>query len=175
MSRCRYRIMNPPKDLYLGYIVAIDNPLSYHIHIHWPEKVREKYFPHVTPYVYRYASEEDPSRIHEGEVYICRLNNVNSIPSVDFSTTKVAYQLVSSAFRQRNNWVYLQIGDIDAYARILVNIYDIFTDQSLQSILFQGRTEKGDKIAEPYSRPKKSGIMISDSDKELLSISLTRS
>lgn len=166
-----YKNMPKCEQKFLAYVVAIDNPLSYHLQIYFPKEIELKYMKKAKYYKYKYASQEGPSEIRESNAFVCRLNNVNTISTSD-NSTKLVYQTVSASFRDKNNWVYASVGDIDSYSRILIDLYDIFTGESLISKLASLKDEGGKPVVKEYSRPKRTHNCVSSQDLDKMAIKI---
>ena len=148
---------------YLAYVVAIRDPLNFHLDIYWPEDIAERYST-ALKYDYTFVSEELDDQINVRYVYSCHLRGVEIIssgnndsqPSIDLHTInmKEAYILMSKRILRSGGWVLVSVTDIDVYRRILVNVFDVVTRQSLnQELLGKISSRTGELIAKEYVRP----------------------
>jgi hypothetical protein len=154
---------------FLAYVVAIKDPLNYHLDIYWPEDIAERYSSSLK-YNYTFVSEELGPEINSRSAYSCHLKGVEIISSVGDDTQqnisthtsnmKDAYILMSKQILRSGGWVLVSVSDIDVYRRILINIFDVITRQSLnQELLSKLSTRTGEPIAKEYIRPSRSKNM----------------
>jgi hypothetical protein len=69
---------------------------------------------------------------------------------------KEAYILISKRILRSGGWVLVSVSDIDIYRRILVNVFDVITRQSLnQELLTKMSNRTGECIAKEYVRPNR--------------------
>lgn len=158
---------------YLAYVVAIRDPLNFHLDIYWPEEIAERYST-ALKYDYTFVSEELNPEIYVRPAYSCHLRGVEitSIcngdlqPNLTLHTAnmKEAYILMSKRVLRSGGWVLVSVSDIDVYRRILVNIFDVVTRQSLnQELLTKISARTGEPIAKEYVRPTRSRNMFQPS------------
>ena len=89
---------------YLAYVVAIRDPLNFHLDIYWPENIAERYSS-ALKYEYTFVSEELDPVINVRSTYSCHLRGVEIIstlssetqPNIDIHTSnmKEAYIIIS--------------------------------------------------------------------------------
>lgn len=152
-----YQKLPPNKETYLAYVVAIRDPLNLHLDIYWPPEIVERYNTSLH-YDYRFISEELEPKIHQRIAYSCHLRGVEIIPNGpnDFTNMKEAYILISKRILRSGGWILVSVGDIDVYRRILINIFDVVTRQSINHELLGKVSERtGEPIAKEYVRPLK--------------------
>lgn len=148
---------------YLAYVVAIRDPLNFHLDIYWPEDIVERYST-ALKYDYTFISEELGSEINTRPAYSCHLRGVEIIATVNgdsqpnlalhTANMKEAYILISKRILRSGGWVLVSASDIDVYRRILVNVFDVVTRQSLnQELLSKISNRTGESIAKEYVRP----------------------
>lgn len=148
---------------YLAYVVAIRDPLNFHLDIYWPEEIAERYFT-ALKYDYTFVSEELGSEINVRPAYSCHLRGVEIVsngandaqPNLALHTAnmKEAYIIMSKRILRSGGWVLISVSDIDVYRRVLVNIFDVVTRQSLnQELLSKISARTGECIAKEYVRP----------------------
>lgn len=142
---------------FLAYVVAIKDPLNFHLDIYWPQDVAERYSTSLK-YDYTFVSEELGSEIHSRPAYSCHLRGVEIVSTTDITVhtanMKEAYILISKRIVRSGGWVLVSVSDIDVYRRILVNVFDVITRQSLnQELLSKLSNRTGEYIAKEYVRP----------------------
>lgn len=146
---------------YLAYVVAIRDPLNFHLDIYWPSNVAERYS-NALKYEYSFVSEELDNNVHVRSTYSCHLKGVEIVsdddqqsnPSVHTSNMKEAYILMSKCILRSGGWVLVSVSDIDIYRRVLVNVFDVISRQSLnQELLAKLSSRTGQCIAREYVRP----------------------
>jgi hypothetical protein len=158
-----YQKLPQTQTTFLAYVVAIKDPLNFHLDIYWPPEIFDRYSTSLK-YDYTFISEELGSEINVRPAYSCHLRGVEIIsPTGDdvqqnistyTSNMKEAYILVSKRILRSGGWVLVSVTDIDVYRRILVNIFDIITRQSLnQELLSKISSRSGESIAKEYIRP----------------------
>lgn len=165
-SRCMnptlvYQKLPLVKELYLAYVVAVRDPLNFHLDIYWPEKIAKRYTS-ATKYDYTFVSEELGPGVFKRQALSCHLRGVEIVQNDenDFTNMKEAYVIISKRILRAGGWVVVSVGDIDIYKRILLDIFDIGTGVSLNRELLSFVSEKtGEKIAKEYVRPLKSKSM----------------
>lgn len=164
-----YQKLPQPHTSYLAYVVAIRDPLNFHLDIYWPDDIAERYSTSLK-YDYTFVSEELGSEVHVRPAYSCHLRGVEIVSTVNGDTQpnialhtanmKEAYILMSKRILRSGGWVLVSVSDIDVYRRILVNIFDVVTRQSLnQELLSKVSSRTGDYIAKEYVRPTRSRNM----------------
>lgn len=156
-----YQKLPQVKETYLAYVVAVRDPLNFHLDIYWPPEIGERYSTAIR-YDYTFVSEElDPS-VHVRPAYSCHLRGVEIIQTApnDFNNMKEAYILMSKRIMRSGGWVLVSVSDIDVYRRILVNVFDVITRKSLnQELLTRISSRTGEPIAKEYIRPLRSKSM----------------
>lgn len=157
-SPSSYQKLPIPKETYLAYVVAIRDPLNLHLDIYWPPKMEERYT-NAIKYDYSFVSEELESQEYVRLTYACHLRGVEIISPEpnDFSNMKEAYILISKSIQASGGWVLVTVSDIDVYRRILVNVFNIVTRQSLNHELLNRMSSRTNlPIAQEYTRPVRS-------------------
>jgi hypothetical protein len=154
-----YQKLPPSHISYLAYVVAIKDPLNFHLDIYWPEDIAERYALSLK-YKYTFISEELGPEIHNRPAYSCHLKGVEIVSAEDITVhtanMKEAYILMSKRILRSGGWVLVSVSDIDIYRRILVNIFDVVTRQSLnQELLSKLSNRTGECIAKEYVRPSR--------------------
>lgn len=155
---------------FLAYVVAIKDPLNYHLDIYWPQDIADRYSTSLK-YNYTFISEELGPEINNRPAYSCHLKGVEIISTnsndinMQTSNMKEAYILMSKQIIRSGGWVLVSVSDIDVYRRILVNMFDIITRQSLnQELLAKLSSRTGEPIAKEYIRPIKPKNMFQPND-----------
>ena len=154
---------------FLAYVVAIKDPLNYHLDIYWPDEIAERYSTSLK-YNYTFVSEELGSEVNSRPAYSCHLRGVEIISAtgedtqqniaIHTSNMKEAYILMSKQILRSGGWVLVSVSDIDVYRRILINIFDVITRQSLnQELLSKLSSRTGELIAKEYVRPSRTKNM----------------
>ncbi len=150
-----YQKLPQVKETYLAYVVAVRDPLNFHLDIYWPVEIAERYATAIR-YDYTFVSEELSPSVYVRPAYSCHLRGVEIIQSADndFSNMKEAYILMSKRILRSGGWVLVSVSDIDVYRRILVNVFNVVTRKSLNQELLNRRSSRtGEPIAKEYSRP----------------------
>ena len=135
---------------YIGYVVAIINPLTYLVNVKFPLRVKEKYDTALSG-KYKYISEIslNGNGISEHKLedtyYVCRLNNIESIPEKHH----VIYGIIKTYFEQTGNWIYVTPYEVDSFKRILIDIGDK-NKNSLSKLLISYK----DEIVKTYEEKK---------------------
>lgn len=158
-----YQRMPPNKNTYLAYIVAIRDPLNLHLDIYWPKEIA-KLYEGASNYNYTFVSEELDEVVYIRKAYLCHLRGVEIIfdEPDDFTNFKQAHIVLNRRTLRVGGWILITISDIDIYNRILVNIFDILTRESINQQLINTISQyTGKPIAKEYSRPWKNKIMFS--------------
>lgn len=156
-SSLLYQKLPQNKELYLAYVVAIRDPLNYHLDIYWPKKLAERYSSTIQ-YDYTFVSEELGEGVYRRQAVSCHMRGVEIIQrdEDDFTNMKEAYLIVSKRILRAGGWVVVSVGDIDVYKRILIDIHDIGTGCSLnEELLSYVSSKTGENIAKEYVRPLK--------------------
>lgn len=154
---------------YLAYVVAIRDPLNFHLDIYWPKDIAERYSTSLK-YDYTFISEELGPEINIRPAYSCHLRGVEIVsitngdiqPNLAVHTTnmKEAYILMSKRILRSGGWILVSVSDIDIYRRVLVNIFDVITRKSLnQELLSRISNRTGEPIAKEYVRPTRTRNM----------------
>ena len=158
VDRTSYQKLPIVKDVYLAYVVAIRDPLNLHLDIYWPQEMIDRYSSALN-YEYTFVSEELDKAIHSRKVYSCHLRGIEIITNEQGSSsnTKDAYILISSHVMRAGGWVLVSVSDIDIYRRVLVNVFDVVTRNSInQNLLDKVSKRTGEHIAKEYIRPVRS-------------------
>lgn len=156
-----YKKMPPNKKTFLAYIVAIKDPLNFHLDIYWPKDVAQTY-ELANSYNYKFVSEELEEKIYERKAYLCHLRGVEIISTdpYDYTNIKEAYIILHKKTLRVGGWILVTISDVDIYQRILVNIFDIVTRKSInQELLNTISPHTGKPIAKEYVRPLRNRSM----------------
>ena len=160
-----YQKIPQSRETYLAYVVAIRDPLNLHLDIYWPSEVADRYS-NAIHYDYTFISEELGNQICTRSAYSCHLRGVEIVSTSpnDFTNMKEAYILISKRIARSGGWVLVSLTDIDIYRRILINVFDIVTRQSLnQEFLTKISSRTGELIAKEYIRPLRSRPMFQPS------------
>lgn len=161
-----YQKLPQVKETYLAYVVAVRDPLNFHLDIYWPVEMAERYSSAIR-YDYTFVSEELSPSVHVRPAYSCHLRGVEIIQSEahDFSNMKEAYILMSKRILRSGGWVIVSVSDIDVYRRILVNVFDVVSRDSLnRELLGKISTRTGGPIAKEYTRPHRTKSMFNPQD-----------
>lgn len=156
-----YQKLPQVKDTYLAYVVAVRDPLNFHLDIYWPPEMAERYSSAIR-YDYTFVSEELGSTVHVRPAYSCHLRGVEITQTApnDFSNMKEAYILMSKRILRSGGWVIVSVSDIDVYRRVLVNVFDVISRDSLnRDLLTQISSRTGEPIAKEYTRPLRNKSM----------------
>lgn len=113
---------------YVGFVVNIFNSLNYDIHIEGL----------TTPYhgmEYSYVDEDD-GIIRYNKTHRCRLSGIlrkkSPVPYDEYIQSVRSIQL---KIQKLNGWVMVKIIGEDKFRRLLVELYDLITGQSLNDEL----------------------------------------
>jgi len=158
-----YKKLPSVKDTYLAHVVAIRDPLNFHLDIYWPSDMKQRYDSTIH-YDYTFISEELEPGIYVRPAYSCHIRGVEIIQtdSDDFTNMKEAYILISKRILRSGGWVLVSVSDIDVYRRILVNIFDVVSRKSINQELLEYTSKRTTQpIAREYSRPAKNKPMFS--------------
>lgn len=167
-----YQKLPQTRETFLAYVVAIRDPLNFHLDIYWPDDVADRYNI-ALKYDYTFVSEELGSDVYTRSAYSCHLRGVEiaSPPNdiaVHTANMKEAYILISKRILRSGGWVLVSVSDIDVYRRVLVNVFDVVTRQSLnQELLDKVSTRTGEPIAKEYVRPIRTKNMFQPSGNNL--------
>lgn len=101
-----------------GCVVKILSPLTYKISFKIPAAISKNY-QDVKIGDYKYF-DEDSDEIKEDKYYVCRLNGLDIINDEYTNILNV----VRLFFEKSNSIVYVDLGQVDLYKRILVDIYN---------------------------------------------------
>lgn len=152
MGPVPYQKMPHSKETFLAYVVAIRDPLNLHLDIYWPKEFDERYNS-VIKYEYTFISEELEEKIYTRNAFLCHLRGIE-INSADFSHMRETYIEISKRILRSGGWVLVSVSDVDIYKRILVNIFDVTTRQSINNNLLQIVSKRtGEHIVKEYIRP----------------------
>lgn len=161
-----YQKLPQTREIYLAYVVAIRDPLNYHLDIYWPPEVEARY-ESALHYDYTFISEELGEGIKTRMAYSCHLRGVeiaSNAQNSTFENMKEAYIFMSRQIYRTGGWVLVSVSDIDIYHRVLVNIFDILTRQSMNIGLIQNISKRtGEHIAKEYVRPSRNKQMFQPS------------
>jgi hypothetical protein len=158
-----YKKLPQVRETYLAHVVAIRDPLNFHLDIYWPIDIAQRYDSTIH-YDYTFVSEELESGIYMRPAYSCHLKGVEIMQNEpnDFTNMKEAYILISKRILRSGGWVLVSVSDIDVYRRILVNVFDVVTRKSInQELLDYVSKRTNDPIAKEYIRPAKNKAMFS--------------
>ena len=156
-----YQKLPQVKETYLAYVVAVRDPLNFHLDIYWPTEMAERYSSAIR-YDYTFISEELGSNVQVRPAYSCHLRGVEIVQTAanDFSNMKEAYILMSKRILRAGGWIIVSVSDIDVYRRILVNVFDVVSRDSLnRELLSRVSSRTGGPIAKEYSRPLRTKSM----------------
>jgi len=131
----RYRRITQTDNL-VGYIVNIFDPVNLDIDIYIPSDKKSLYH-NVVKNGYTFIDHD--SQIETRIAYRCRIRGIkmNRIESKKNPVYCDVINKIIEFFTRCNNWIKINISDIDVYKRILVDIYDPLTGQSLRDILLE--------------------------------------
>jgi len=120
-----------------GYTVNVHDAINFDIDLFLTSQHRTQ-FRHVITNEYQYKEESSSEEIKTGKVYRCRLKGIkvsdhNSRKSK--SQMHAATRDVRHATDRSNGWVICIIYDVDVYNRLLVDILDPKTQESLKEFL----------------------------------------
>lgn len=163
-----YQKLPQVKETYLAYVVAIRDPLNLHLDIYWPPEMAERYSSAIR-YDYTFVSEELSPTVHVRPAYSCHLRGVEIIQSApnDFSNMKEAYIFMSKRILRSGGWVIVSVSDIDVYRRVLVNVFDVISRDSLnRELLTRVSSRTGNVIAKEYTRPIRTKSMFNPQDSQ---------
>lgn len=158
-----YKKLPHVKETYLAHVVAIRDPLNFHLDIYWPEDISKRY-DSTLHYDYTFVSEELDPGVYVRPAYSCHLRGVEitQTDQNDFINMKEAYILISKRILRSGGWVLVSVSDIDIYRRILVNVFDIITRKSINQELLDYVSERTQEhIAKEYIRPARNKVMFS--------------
>lgn len=120
-----------------GYTVNVHDAINFDIDLFLPSQQRMR-FRHVISNEYQYKEELSSEEIKTGKVYRCRLKGIqvsehNSRKSK--SRMHAATRDVRHATDRSNGWVICVIDSVDVYNRLLVDLLDPKTHESLKECL----------------------------------------
>jgi len=114
-------------NLYVGFVVNIFNSLNYDIHIEGiscPTGLLE----------YTYSDEDGV--VKTSKTHRCRLSGIlrkkNPTPYDEYIQSM---RSVNMQIQKLNGWVFVQIVGEDKFKRLLVELYDVITGQSINDEL----------------------------------------
>src|SRR5690625_4179498 len=109
-----YKKLPEANEVYLAHVVAIRDPLNFHLDIYWPEEISDRY-QSVIHYDYTFVSEELEDEIYTRPVYSCHLRGVEIIQSDndEFTNMKEAYIMISKCILRSGGWILVRVSDID--------------------------------------------------------------
>lgn len=123
-----------------GFIVNSYDGTNYDIDIIFPEGIEELYEDKVITNPYEFferATCECPPVKMNRKTYRCRLKGIktnNKVKSDPDLMKKISNDVLN--FKNRcNGWVFLNIGDIDVFKRMLVEMFDPISGESLNQVL----------------------------------------
>lgn len=158
-----YQKLPPTKGTYLAHVVAVRDPLNFHLDIYWPCEIGQRYSSAIH-YDYTFISEELAEQVYTRPAYSCHLRGVEILTNDEdgFRNMKEAYILISKRILRSGGWVLVSVSDVDIYRRVLVNIFDVVTKRSInQELLSYTSPRSGEPIAKEYIRPSKNKPMFS--------------
>ncbi len=127
----------PSKTLYVGFVVNIFNTLNYDIHIEG--------IPNTYGCEYTYVDEID-SITKVGKTHRCRLSGIlrKKHPLV-YDEYIQSSRATMMQIQKANGWVLVRICGEDKFKRLLVELFDVITGQSLNADL-----KKNKNVYVPY-------------------------
>ena len=154
-----------------GYVVYIHDSVNYDIDLDLSEEmvaqywnvISNKYTYYTTPeaaLVQRPDASEQTKQV--GVAYRCRIKGISALYRKYNNKPRlvhVAHQEVSRRIDRQNGWVLCQVGEVDIYRRLLVDLYDPITKENLNSILLQ---PKYSTVYRPYQDTTKIQILRRD-------------
>lgn len=155
----RYQKLPANREIFLAYVIGIRDSLNLHLDIYWSLEMEARYSSALN-YTYEFVSEELGPNVQSRKAFSCHLRGVEIINSTpqEFQNTKEAYIYISSRINQSNGWVLVSVSDIDIYRRVLVNVFDLITRESLNAGLLKQTSRTGYPIAREYVRPVRSSF-----------------
>lgn len=143
----KYQRLPNQKDIFLAYVVAIRDPLNFHLDIYWPPEVEARY-KNTLKYNYEFVSEELGTGIYSRTAYHCHLKGVeiNTTcgridpglcpvntglrpvldPDPKFCSEHISGQL-DSDFYMKEAYIYMSTKISSSNGWILVSVSDIDT------------------------------------------------
>lgn len=139
-----------------GYVVYIHDSVNYDIDLDLTEEMVAKYWNVISnKYTYHTTPESILNRdanavVNVGTAYRCRIKGISALYRKYSNKPRlvhVAHQEVSRRVDRQNGWVLCQLGEVDIYRRLLVDLYDPITRENLNGILLQ---PKYSTLYKPY-------------------------
>ena len=152
-QRKRYIDIVNDGSVFCAFVVALKDSLNLHLQIDWNEDYKELYESALN-YSYKYISEEsDGPRL--GQVNSCHLKGLKMD---SLSNMKRAYIIISKISSENNGWVKVRLYDIDVYGRILIELLDPMSEESINERLMREGIATSYKTSRPGFIPNKSHI-----------------
>ena len=120
-----------------GYTVNVHDAINFDIDLFLTSAQRTR-FRHVITNEYQYKEESSTEKIKTGKVYRCRLKGIQVSDHNSKKSKAEMYAAtrdVKHATDRSNGWVICAIDSIDVYNRLLVDILDPKTHESLKECL----------------------------------------
>lgn len=117
-------------NLHVGFVVNIFNSLNFDIFIEDLPPPQGEMFNEFT-----YVDEHDPT-IKRGKTHRCRLAGIlrrkHPVPYEDYITS---VRFINMLIYKLNGWVLVKIKGRDKFRRLLVELFDIITGESINDML----------------------------------------
>jgi len=156
-KRSNYIRLPTSEQLYRAYVMTCEGPLNLHVHIHDLSEEMKKRYESARNYRYNYISEEYPSKVLSGTIYICHLKGIEL--GRDSYSTREAGIWMKKQIDRSVGWFLVRLSDIDVYQRILVTLYTPEESETINEKLLSFRTRLGTQIAFEYVRPQRERIV----------------
>ena len=121
-----------------GYIVNVHDAINFDIDLFLTPQQRVQYR-HVITNEYQYKEESSTEEVKIGKVYRCRLKGIQVSDHASRKTKSelyVASQDIIQMTDRSNGWIICVIDSVDVYNRLLVDLLDPVTCESLKDFLF---------------------------------------
>jgi Iap family predicted aminopeptidase len=124
-----------------GYVVHVHDAINFDIDLNFDPKQRQE-FRHAIHNTYRYKEKPSFDEIKVGRVYRCRLRGIQVAAHSEIKykqKSKILEKATNTVNRivdRSNGWVVCIADNIDVYNRLLIDVLDPLTYESLSDILF---------------------------------------
>ena len=138
--------------IFTGFIVNIHDPLNFDIDILDIENV--EFLSNVISNEYSYQ-DENFHPVKASKAFRCRLNGISYRTKRKLETSR--QNKFFNDIRKGKNWVKIKIFGVDAYSRLLVEIFDPITEESFNNKLIS--SDFGDIFHSYIFQSSKNGNM----------------
>lgn len=139
-----YQHLEPLKNI-PGYVVNIYDAVNFDIDLYIPNEYKDLYS-NVIKNSYTFTDMGEQSKVLTRNVLRCRLRGIQMVKDNGSRKRRGALCKVIQRIEKQNGWVICDLGDIDIYRRILIDIYDPITGDPINDVLLTD--EYGDVFKE---------------------------